>query len=74
MAAGEAALEATALVVMNGFGRLLLPDVGIGDRVDDEAEDLELHDISRVYRFPSQNEKFQVCTGMNWYVPIVYLI
>ncbi len=33
----------TVLVVMNGVGRFLVPDVGTGDRVDDEAEDVELH-------------------------------
>ena len=43
---GEAAFELTVLVVMNGVGRFLAPDVGTGDKVDDEAEDVELHHTS----------------------------
>ena len=35
--AGEAAFEVTVLVVMNGVGWFLAPDVGTGDKVDDEA-------------------------------------
>ena len=42
----EAAFEVTVLVVMNGVGLFLVPDVGTGDRVDDEAEDVELHHTS----------------------------
>jgi hypothetical protein len=34
---GEVAFEAIVLVVMNRVDRLLVPDVGTGDRVDDEA-------------------------------------
>ena len=45
---GEAAFEATVLVVMNGVGRLLVPDVGTGDRVDNEAEDVKRHDTNLV--------------------------
>ena len=40
---GEAASEVTVLVVMNWVVRFLVPDVGTGDRLDDEAEDVELH-------------------------------
>ncbi len=40
--------ETTVLVVMNGVGRLLVPDVWTGDRVDNEAVDVELHVTSCV--------------------------
>ncbi len=48
---GEAAFKVTVLVVMNGVGRFLVPDVGTGDRVDDEAEYVELHHSSCVSQF-----------------------
>ena len=35
--AGEVAVQVTVLVVMNGISWFLVPDVGTGDRVDDEA-------------------------------------
>ena len=44
--AGEAAFEVTVLVVMNGIALFLVPDVETGDKVDDEAEDVELHHSS----------------------------
>ena len=46
----------TVLVVMNGVGRFLVPDVGTGDRVDDEAEDVELHHTSCVSPFAHHND------------------
>ena len=35
--AGEAVFEVTVLVVINGISWFLVPDVGTGDGVDDEA-------------------------------------
>ena len=46
----------TVLVVMNGVGRFLVPDVGTGDRVDDEAEEVELHHTSCVSPFAHHND------------------
>ena len=54
--AGEAAFEVTILVVMNGIGRFLVPDVETGDKVDDEAEDVELHHTSYVSPFAREIE------------------
>ncbi len=42
---GEEVFEVTVLVVMNGVGWFLVLDVGTGDRVYDEAEDVELHHV-----------------------------
>ena len=36
----------TVLVVMNGVVWFLVPDVGTEDRVNDEAEDVEVHQTS----------------------------
>ena len=54
--AGEAAFEVTVLVVMNRISWFLIPDVGTGDRVDDEAEDVELHHTSYVSPFAREIE------------------
>ena len=54
--AGEAAFEVTVLVVMNGIGLFLVPDVETGDKVDDEAEDVELHHTSYVSPFAREIE------------------
>jgi hypothetical protein len=53
---GEEASEVTVLVVMNGVGRFLVRDVGTGDRVDDEAEDVKLHHTSCVSPFAHHND------------------
>ena len=53
---GEEAFEVTVLVVMNGVGRFLVPGVGTGDRVDDEAEDVKLHHTSCVSPFAHHND------------------
>ena len=38
----------------------LVPDVGTGDRVDDETENVELHDTSCVCQFANRNDKFRI--------------
>jgi hypothetical protein len=53
---GEEAFEVTVLVAMNGVGRFLVPGVGTGDRVDDEAEDVKLHHTSCVSPFAHHND------------------
>ena len=45
----------TVLVVMHWISWFLVPDVGTGDRVDDEAEDVELHHTSCVSPFAHRN-------------------
>ena len=65
---GEEASEVTVLVVMNGVGRFLVPDVGTGDRVDDEAEDVELHHTSCVSPFAHHNDNLnqQTFKSISW--------
>jgi hypothetical protein len=65
---GEEAFEVTVLVVMNGVGRFLVPDVGTGDRVDDEAEDVELHHTSCVSPFAHHNDNLnqQTFKSISW--------
>ena len=56
---GKAVFEVTDLVVMNRVCRFLVTDFRTGDRVDDEAEDVELHHTSYVSRFVIRNNKFR---------------
>lgn len=58
----------TVLVVMNGVGRFLVPDVGTGDRVDDEAEDVKLHHTSCVSPFAHHNDNLnqQTFKSISW--------
>ena len=65
---GEAAFEVTVLVVMNWVGRFLVPDVGTGDRLDDEAEDVELHHTSCVSPFAHRNNNLnqQTLKSISW--------
>ena len=57
---GVAVFEVTVLVVMNRVCRFLVTDFGIGDRVDDEAEDVELHHTSCVSQFAIRKDKLQI--------------
>ena len=60
----------TVLVVMNGVGWFLVPDVGTGDRVDDEAEEVELHHTSCVSPFQcarhNDNLNQQTFKSISW--------
>ena len=61
--------ELTVLVVMNGIGRFLGPDVGTGDRIDDEAEDVELHHTSCVspsFAHRNDNSNQQTFKSISW--------
>ena len=69
---GEAAFEVTVLVVMNGVGRFLVPDVGTGDRVDDEAEDVELHHTSCVSPFAHSNNNLNQQTFKSREIPLFF--
>ena len=56
----KVAFEVTVLVVMNGVCLFLVTDFWSGDRVDDEAEDVELHHTSCVSQFAIRNYKFRI--------------
>ena len=51
-------------MVMNGVGWFLVPDVGTGDRVDDEAEDVKLHHTSCVSPFAHHNDNLFESTNL----------
>ncbi len=56
---------------MPGVGRFLVPDVGTGDRVDDDseaAEDVELHHTSCVSPFAHHNDNLnqQTFKSISW--------